>query len=309
MDDVEEYVMYGVLVLLIILLVWFYFKQKDLQTLYDQSQVAQTNLGTQLSNQKTGDMSQIADLKLQIDKLNSQIVAQKPQLDELAKYKSVISSNLYASLQASNALFGTSSNSEQLRTIAILGANIATKVGTALCDVAQALAKTMLQTYDLNPSMYSDQLCNPSVKSKVLSSLNRNGEFSGSDILTIIGATFDLFQAYFCGDRTRDNLAKILTALVNTICNPSTESLQLYSALYKQVLYDIDNNYKKGLGSLNPKPGVYTPGTTYTQPGYYDPNTGISSAPYSYTTRGHYLANKTGDPIIDNAFSALRIVG
>ena len=309
MDETEEYVMYVVLVLLIILLVWFYFKQTDLQTLYDQSKVAQTNLSTQLSNQKTGDMSQIADLKLQIDKLNSQIVAQKPQLDELAQYKSVVSSNLYASLQASNALFGTSSNSKQLQTIAILGANIATKIGPALCDVAQALAKTMLQNYDSSPSIYSDGLCDPSAKSRLLSILNRTGEFSGSDIITLVGATFDLFQAYFCSNRTRDNLAKILTALVHTICNPSSESLQLFSALYKQILYDIDNNYEKGLGSLNPNPGVYTSGTTYTEPGNYDPSTGRTSAPYSYTTSGYYLANKTGDPLIDNAFGALRIVG
>lgn len=308
MDDIEEYVIYGILALLIILLVWFYFKQTDLQTLYDQSKVAQTNLDTQLSNQKTSDMSQIADLKLQIDKLNSQIVAQKPQLDELTQYKSVISSNLYASLQASNALFGTSSNSKQLQTIAVLGANIATKVGTALCDVAQALAKTMLQAYDLDPSTYSDQLCDPSEKSKLLSALNRDGNFSGSDVLTLIGATFDLFQAYFCSNRTRDNLAKILTALVNTICNPSSESLQLYSALYKQILYDLDNNYQKGLGSLNPNPGVYTPGTTITEPGYSDPSTGQIHYT-TLTTSGYYLANKTGDPIIDNAFGALKIVG
>ena len=309
MDGTEDYVMYSALVLLVILLVWFYFKQTDLQTLYSQSQVAQTSLGTQLSNQKTSDMSQIAELKLQIDKLNSQIVAQKPQLDELAQYKSVISSNLYASLQASNALFGSSSNPKQLQTIAALGANIATKVGTALCDVTQALAKTMLQTYDLNPSMYSDHLCDSSMKSKVLSALSRDGEFSGSDIITLIGATFDLFQAYFCNNRTHDNLAKILSALVNTICNPSPESLQLYSALYKQMLFDLDNNYNKGLGTLNPNPGVHTPGNTYTEIGAYNPSSGKPAETYTYTTSGYYLANKTGDPVIDDVFHNFRIVG
>lgn len=304
-DDYSEYIEYGIILVLIVVLVWMFMQKANLQTLYDQSITTQAQLRNQLASQTSADNAQIASLKKQLDDLNAQIASLKPKADELAQYKSIISSNLYLSLQASNALFGTTSNPQLLQQIASLTSDVVTKSGLALCDVAQILAKILVKSYDANSQKINKELCNPSAKAQLVSFLNNNGEFANSSVVLLIIAVFDLFQAYFCTNQTNDNFNKIVTAMVNVICNPSNESKQLFSALYKQMLFDLDNNYKNGSPALKSNPGVYTPGQTYTQPSWSDGRFTYPS--HTYTTQGYYLPSATGDPIIDKLAENMRI--
>jgi hypothetical protein len=295
-DDLTDYAIYGFIILLIIAVIWIYFQKDNLQTLYNKS----LNVQSQLNVQSANDVSQLASLKAQLDKLNAQITAQKPQADELAQYKSIISSNLYASLKASNAIFGSSTNPRLLQNIADVTANISIKVGPALCEYAQILAKTLLQSFDAHQIEITRQICDSSSRAALVIALNgRRGEFENSQVITIIIATFDLLQAYFCSNRTRDNLVNIVKALVNVICNPSPESKQLYSALYKQMLLDLDNNYKNGSPNLVSNPGIRTTPQTIN----YQTQWGS----YNQTTPGYYNLSKVGDPVLDELFSQIRV--
>lgn len=301
----DEYIEYGIILVLILVLVWLYFQKASLQSLYDQSISAQKQLGVQLSTQATADNLQIAGSKQKIDDLNSQIALLKPKADELDQHKLIISSNLYASLQASDALFGTSTNPQILQAIAKATADVATKAGMALCDVAQILAKVLMQAYDANAESIGVELCKTINKAHLVSQLNNDGNFAGSQIVTMISGVFDLFQAYFCTNQTRENLIKIVSALVNVICNPSNESKQLFTALYKQVLFDLDKNYKTGSASLNENPGVYTKPQIYPQPSYND---GTYTYPaYNHTVPGYYRPAKTGDPFVDKLAASAKI--
>lgn len=293
-SDLTEYVIYGVIILLIIVLIWMYVQRNDLQSLYDQS----LNVQSQLNSQVSGDASQIINLKAQIEKLNAKIVELQPKADELAQYKSIISSNLYTSLKASNAIFGTTTNPQLLQNISMLAADISTKSGYALCDISQILAKSLLKSFDSDSTQFNKELCDPAGKSRTIANLSNNGEFSNSSFIILISATFDLFQAYYCADRTRANFIKIISALVNVICNPSSESKQLYSALYKQLLIDLDNGYKNGSQQLNDKPGIYTPGESYTRPGYTI--NGVTYPEQYHTSLGYYTPKKIGDSLIDS---------
>lgn len=298
-EDLTDYVLYGIIILLIIVLIWLYLKSNNLQTLYNSSLAVQSQLNAQVasSNSKAdSDNSQIVSLKAQIDQLNDKITSLQPKADELAQYKSIISGNLYASLKASNTIFGNSTNPKLLQNIADIASSISFKVGPALCEYAQILAKALLQAYDTQQNDFTKQACNPKSRAALITNLNgHRGEFTDSQVITIIAATFDLFQAYFCSNQSRDNLVNIIKALVNVICNPSSETKQLYSAFYKQLLLDLDNNYKNGSPKLVSDSGIRT-----------EPKT-IKWGLNTQTTPGYHNLSKIGDPVIDGWLSSVTV--
>jgi hypothetical protein len=186
--------------------------------------------------------------------------------------------------------------------IAKLTGQISVTSGKMLCEAAQVLARSMLNSVKNDTTGKAkadlDKMICTGTKADLYKNLRLSDVMIKSSPITLVGYTYDLLHSYYCKDMSIANMQKILSALVNVICNPSDESKKLYTALYRQVLYDVDYNYTSGKQlPLDPDAGIFHKGVSQDYCYTYDGSSELICS--SYTTPSYYTLHKQNDPLLD----------
>ena len=272
----------------------------NIQTKYANDQTTISNdaiqiqdLNTKLSNTANDVVdlqsltTQVANYKSQIDSLTSQLADQvstmKTNSDLISQYQSTISQNLFLSLQANDALLGKTSNPAILSALSDTTTKMISADGSIFCQLAKILGYQIYQSVLYQGTAGSERFCSAAIQKQVLDRLSSNPPSSFVDMVI---AFYKAITAYYCNSPTPQNLNNMIGAFIQTLCSPTNEMKQLFTAMMQNLLYNFDVNYKAGSQLI-------------TQPPGYVSATGSSS--------GYYTLQPVGDFAIDKLISVAQI--